>query len=1074
MTSAIGVLALAGILGGLLLPKPEAPTATQRAFAPRTGTGIVLPPPAPRPEGTLSIQGVVLGDEGPLAGVRVTATRPEAGQTLSELTCEQVLPHRRGDHRRFPLCFLRDPGLTLELLLSRQGEAPVYAESFTTEDGRFSLDNLPEGDFTLWAIGPRGAHLQPGIPAGTQGLLLRLEEGVFLEGQVIDEDLAPLPQVQVTVVNKGSTRFFDGETDAGGRYRIGPLLVGDDHVLAFAKDGWLPSLRADGMEQPVKLVRPRRIVGRVMLQGTPVPNATVHLWDLTLKGESLAPRGPGTTDTTDEQGRFAFEALPSHLLHLEASQGESQARTLVDMATHVPASEVILELSRATFLEGTVRDESGASIEGATITLLELVEPKWRTEFSTDAMGHYRLGPLPPIPHNIAATTPRHFPASSSLKKLGPGTKRLDFVLRFPRWVDGVLVDETGHPVPDVLIDVDTAAMSDTYDSHLLAPYETRSDEQGRFHLNLPEPGTFLLKIKDDPRFSMEELQVRAPDAKVRWVLKRGATVSGTVFNELDTPMAGLLVRLSTVPPEGTTSEPWMDYTLGETRTDARGHYAFGGMRQGRFVLEAAHESGAVQRFATQHVELRDQQAAHVDLRLAAGWTLSGRVEDGGGQPLSGAGVFIHGTPDSAPAWREGHHRSTEPFTQTQVDGRFTLRNLPSQEVELRVMKESFHLAPHLSTGGKPGLDSVHAREGGPPVRLVMSRQGRIHGRLVGPDGQPLTRFQLLHHTVEHPRGEFSLDVEGAGSWTVVLQAKDLAPVVREVEVHHDTEVVNLGEVRMSPGRRVAGHVLDAETSAPLEGAMFSINPETLRGEPLEPHWTEQHTLKDGSFSIPHVDERSTSLDVWAHGYPTKRLMLAPGPQENLTVLLEKGARVEISVMDSRGQPAEASVFMDREGGRLSRTRVDVSPNGPRVVRDLPPGHYQARASPPEGSFETYAPQHVQIPSSGDVSVTLKARSAGATLELRVNGPSRRVTALLAGEVPLLVFTHDIVELRERSLPHEGSKKGTMTFRNLPPGKATLFLVTDDWRGVYREVIDLPETGMVVREVTPVWTPIKP
>nr|WP_306663283.1 carboxypeptidase-like regulatory domain-containing protein [Myxococcus sp. CA039A] len=1069
---AIGVLVLAGILGGLLPQKPEAPTATQRALAPRTGTGFVLPPPAPRPKGTLSIQGVVLGDEGPLAGVRVTATHPEAGQTLSELTCEQVLPHRRGDRDRFPLCFLTDPGPTLELLLSRQGEAPMYAETFTAEDGRFILDNLPEGDFTLWAIGSREARLQPDVPAGTQGLRLRLEEGVFLEGQVIDEDLAPLAQVQVTVVHQGSTRFFDGETDTGGRYRIGPLPIGDDYVLAFAKDGWLPSLESPRMEMRVKLLRPRRVVGRVMLQGAPVPNATVLLRDLTSTGH-----GPGTEDTTDAQGRFAFEALPSHLFQLDASRDEFHARTQVDVMTHAPASEVILELNRATLLEGTVCDESGAFIEGATITLLERARLQWRTEVTTDATGHYRLGPLPPIPHDLDVTAPRHFRARASLQKLAPGTQRLDFTLRTPLWVDGVIVDEAGRPVPGALITVDNPRFSKTDDARRLAPYEALSDEQGRFHLNFPESGTFLLKLTKDPLFRQEELQVRAPDAEVHWVLKRGATVSGTVFDELDTPMPGLPVRLLAVPPkEDLASNPWMDNAVSKTWTDSQGRYAFGGLKRGRFMLEAAHESGAVERFATQPLELRDQQEAHVDLRLAAGWTLSGRVEDLGGQPLSGAGVFIHEPPDATPTWRAGHYRSSrDPFTRTQSDGRFTLRNLPNREVELSVTKEAFHLVPALSTGGQPGLDSLHAQEGGPPVRLVMSRQGRIQGRVVGPNGKPLTRFQLGGRTVEHPRGEFSLNVEHAGSWTVVLQAKNLAPVVRQVEVHHDAEVVDLGEVRLTPGRRVAGHVLDAESSAPVARAMLFINPEALHGDPLEPHWTQELTPPDGSFSIPHVDERSTTLDVMAEGYPTKRLTLAPGPQEGLTVLLDKGARVEVSVLDAQGQPARASVFLDREDRGLSRTRVEVSPDSPRVVvRGLPPGDYQARASPPEGSFETYAPQHVQIPSSGDVSVTLKARSAGATLELRVNGPARRVTALLAGEVPHSVLNHQDAELPERSLPHEGSENGTMTFRSLPPGKATLFLVTNDRRGIYREVIDIPEAGTVVRDVTPIWQARRP
>ncbi|MFY2558820.1 carboxypeptidase regulatory-like domain-containing protein [Corallococcus terminator] len=1072
----LGVLTLVGALAvPHLLRSGDSPT-SRRAPVPRKSTGLVLPAPAPRTEGALRIQGIVHGDHGPLAGVRIAATRSEAHQTLSELTCEDVLPHRRGDRHRFADCFFTEPATTLELLLSRQGEAPLYAETVTDMEGRFTLDQLPEGAFTLWAIDPRGTRLQPGVVAGTEGLQLRLEDGVFLEGQVIDEDLEALPQVQVMAVHQGFTHFFDVETDADGRYRIGPLPVGD-YALAFTRDGWIPDLKASWFAEPVKLLRPQRIVGRVFFRwGGPVSRAKVHLRDITFNERGIVPPLVSSKqETTDDKGRFSFEVLPSRLYRLDATQGGNHARIEVPMWTYNRRTGVSLTLNPGAMLEGTVKDEAGAAIEGALVQIQERgLQPRY-LKTTTDATGHYRLGPLALAPHELELTSPRHFPTNESLAELSPGTKQLDFTLRTPLWVDGVLVDEAGRPVPDVLITVDDPPSEDTDDTLLLAPYEALSDEQGRFHLNFPTPGPFLLKVPNEPRFRMEELQVRAPDTKVRWVLKRGATVSGTVFDELDTPMPGLVVRLSTEPPEeGATSSPW-PAVLSELSTDARGHYAFGGMKPGRYVLEAVHESGAVERFATRHLELSDEQEAQVDLRLAAGWTLSGTVVDTQGQPLSGADVFVQLPPDSTPKWREGHrHHAADPVTRTWLDGRFTLRNLPSQDVELRVTKESFHLAPHLSTGGKAGLDSLHAREGGAPVRLVMSRQARIHGRVVGPDGEPVTRFLLMRDIVEHPQGEFSLNVRGAGSWPVMLQVRDLAPVFHQVEVHHDAEVVDLGELRMSAGREVAGRVLDAETSAPVEDALLLVTTEPLDNGPLEsyPYSAQTNTEKDGSFSIAQVDERPSTLNVGARGYPSKQLPLAPGPQKDLTVLLEKGARVELSVLDARGQPTSASVSLDREGWALSSESVEVPPEGSLVVRDLAPGTWRVFAS--TKSLECFAPRRVQVPASGEVAITLKARSECATLELRVSSPLPFTSALVPGEASLSNRDNAFLLLRQHALPHEDSKAGTMTFRNLPPGKLTLVLVSDDLRGSYREVIDIPGAGTVVREVTPVWLPLRP
>src|SRR5947207_9795062 len=47
----------------------------------------ILSAPLPAPAGDLEISGQVVGPNGPLPGAIVTATRPEPGETLSELPC---------------------------------------------------------------------------------------------------------------------------------------------------------------------------------------------------------------------------------------------------------------------------------------------------------------------------------------------------------------------------------------------------------------------------------------------------------------------------------------------------------------------------------------------------------------------------------------------------------------------------------------------------------------------------------------------------------------------------------------------------------------------------------------------------------------------------------------------------------------------------------------------------------------------------------------------------------------------------------------------------------------------------
>ncbi|MCP3166149.1 carboxypeptidase regulatory-like domain-containing protein [Myxococcus qinghaiensis] len=993
-----------------------------------------------------------------MAGVRVTATLPEPGQTLSELPCAQVLRrHTDGSHAKFPACFFDEEDTTLELLLARQGEAPVYAEALTTEDGRFTLDNLPEGRFTLWVIGARDARLQPEVAAGTEGLQLRLGEALFLEGQVIDEDLAPLTQVRVMVVHEESTRFFDGETGTDGSYRIGPLPSGE-YALAFAKNGWLPTLQNQWLDNPLTLLRPRRITGQVLSQGASAPNVTVSLHDVTRR-YSRSP--PTAMRITDKQGRFTFEDIPPHPFQLSAIQNEQHALAEVDLTVPETSSEVTLELGGAALLEGTVRDEAGAGIEGATITVSD-VDHNEAASVRTDAAGHYRTGPLPLRPHEVEVLKGGYFRIKHAIPELGPRAKQLDFTLRPTVWVDGVVLDEAGRPIPDVTIKIHKEPQKPLDPS--LPSHHAQSDGEGRFHLDFALPGTFTLKAQSE-HFVEDSLQVQAPDTKVRWVLKKGTSIAGTVWDELGTPLPEVSVSLWSKESDA--------FPVSGTTTDPQGHYTLGGLKSGQYVLEAIHASEAVERSASQSMELRDQEEAQADLRLAAGWTLSGIVEDTAGEPIAGAAVSILETSEQTPEWRR-RQTSCEgpPSASTQTDGRFTLRNLQHPRLKLRVWKTGFRFAPHLSTGGHHDLGDFLVREGDTHVRLVMKREGRVLGRVVGPDGKPITHFKMPWE-VKHPRGEFSVNVDSPGSLRLDITARGMAPISRGVELHDASEVVDLGELRMSPGRQVAGRVLDAETSTPIEGATLRVAPDLMRGEPLQSLGAQVETTRDGSFSLPNVEERPLTLFIEASDYLVKQLTLAPGPLDGLTVLLERGARVEFSVLDARGQPTGATVHLDRDGEAIAAYPIRIPENGQLVVRDLEPGDYQVRAVARLKRLATYAPQRVQVPASGRVAITLKARHEGATLKLGVKTDDSLSPILLVGEVPLPESASDVSGLESRGLPSQLGDSGARVFRDLPPGKVTLVLMRPNQEYIHWELIDIPEEGTVLRDVTPAWQRFK-
>nr|WP_281404386.1 carboxypeptidase regulatory-like domain-containing protein [Pyxidicoccus fallax] len=550
---------------------------------------------------------------------------------------------------------------------------------------------------------------------------------------------------------------------------------------------------------------------------------------------------------------------------------------------------------------------------------------------------------------------------------------------------------------------------------------------------------------------AFETLQVEAPTTEVRWVIPGKARVTGSVTDEHGAPAARVRMRL------------WLeaDGSLkARGTTDARGHFSLWGLSPGRYVLEAAEGSGEVERFTFHALELRERETAEVDLRLEAGWTLSGRAVDETGHPLAGVHIRARAFPEHTPSWRPGawvhEPYGTTPSVHTGADGRFTLRNLQGREAELEVDLEGYRAPPP---------DELRVREGSTDLRVVLRRMARIHGRLLGPEGAPITRFGVSGMEVMDPEGDFSVPIRRSGTYHLKFSAKGMAPLLHRVPAREGTDV-DMGELHLSPGRRISGRVLDAETSSPLEGAQVLTS--NLRNPRIRirSHPNAVRTDVDGTFTLPHEPSRPLQLLVEAEGYRVRSLELGGGDVDDLTVHMEQGARVMLLAKDAQGRPVAASGYLDQEGSGMELGTFFYAENGMDVLRGLEPGRYRVHAGP-SGKNENHLvfPIHfVDIPATGEVSIELRARDSGATLELRLKGATT-TAALYLGVAPRPIPHGSHSSLLSRALEAEDVSPGVVRFRNLPPGRATLLLVKNE-AIVYLDEVDLPAEGTVVREVT--------
>ncbi|MFP2927006.1 carboxypeptidase regulatory-like domain-containing protein [Pyxidicoccus sp. 3LG] len=933
-----------------------------------------------RPGAGLRITGTVVDTHGaPVAGAHVSASWPEPGRTLSELPCPELPIEASHDDRnpsawplKLPDCMDLARDLIRDLVTAREGEAPVHGETTTAEDGSFVLEGLPEGPLALWVLSEHGAVMRPGIPAGTEGVELVLKHGPVVEGVVLG-DGTPLAGARVTVVTDEHTRFFDATTDTEGRFSIGPIPARMPYLVA-SHDGWLPELTFASTAMEVELHRPHPLNGQVLFAGAPVPGVEVRV----SPGEDL-PDVSARTATSDAEGRFSFVLSSSGQYTLSASHDGRYAIARVEVSPSAPTGAV-LELGSALQVEGLVSDDDRRPVAGARVSLISPGGGRVM-EAVTGADGRYRAGPVEPGTWSFRVEADRYVDLPEPVEHtLTQGMGRVDFTLARASSVEGRVTDSEGRPLKDLELSLMRPEPGGASNESELQE-KTWTDEDGRFMLDASAPGSYVIEVRDE-RFLPEDIPVQAPSEDVHLPLRSGASIAGTVVDAHGLPLEGF--RIEVLTPEQET------YPLVWRRcfTDALGRFHIQGLEPGPHVLLASSETRGTARRVWREVKLGAGPHPDVELRLDAERTLTGIAVDGEGRPLEGVFIRARVPQEDVPYWQhEGRHsrHGPPPGTPTGPDGRFLLRHLTEATYDVSATKPGYFLLPERSKGA-PLVEDEMFRVGPDtgPLHVVLERRPHILGRVVGPDGVPPDFFTVNHQQTHLPDGAFALPMTEEGELIVFILSDGLAPLMLRVEQHTRGPDVDLGVLRMTPGRTVRGRVIDAETSAPVEKALIEFTTPDGKYYPASP----EMTAADGTFVLQHVDTAPVTLVVHDNNRYLQQRVSLDASTEELTVRLNPGARVEVTVKDAQGRLRAASVHFHPDNGG---NEVEAQASGGRLVqRGLEPGPYTVRldfeAARTTGNAPLYPPQRVVVPASGRLSLLFEEAPGGTPVQSRAAG----------------------------------------------------------------------------------------
>ncbi len=849
--------------------------------------------------------------------------------------------------------------------------------------------------------------------------------------------------------------------------------------------------------------------------------------------EAAAPPGAARVDATPEAGD-------------PDAQGVAEWRASLDLVDRV-------RLAGDARIEGVVLDrESGAPIGGVGVELLplppsstlffsrmlEVFHPGSETERRTEAVavthsdlsGAFRFEGVR-RGNWFVGVADEHWlldrVARARLTSGGTGSP-LEVWVRGGGRILGQVIRPDGEPAHGarVVLAPGPGLLLRAMERGELAAHETVADGDGRFAFPAVAPG--------------EGWEISAIAAGLAVSHRNAITVEvgrdTAVFLEL-TPGARIEGRILSAPAEsGAEAVPLEGATVSilprglrhlrlakdillssYAITDAAGRYALQGVPSGTADLVAmAPEHVPAKGPAVRASDGASSEAA--DFVLARGPMLRGTVRDTAGTPIEGAQLRwmlfdVSGMDEGlsfAPLLAQA--MAEFEFPRTDAAGRFVAGPFPGAP-DHRLWVEQHGFQEH-ELKWNPERD-------GPEIEIVLSRGGAIEGivmdfaqvqpvpsftietsaRIELEPGAPGRRNPFTGGTpFEDPGGKFRLNAIEPGNIELVVHAEGYVDTKVEDLVVREGEVTRGVIVKLTPGARIQGVVLDADGN-PVAGALV-LSDRALASAGASSVVSDSRgfsrmllgmarfaaelgfagdgvraTARDGSFELVGLDAGPHRIFAfhrnWCAGESEPVELAAGAILEGVLVRLARGGGVQGHVSDRYGQPVGDAMVValapsgpaGGPGQRLHEGRTNAL--GDYLIEPVEPGGYFLlltrgdEALDPASFLASMNLGMVTVPPEGRVRYDIVDSSAGAC---RVYG---RVTAasepVSSGNVTAFALDSESllgIDLKVARLDQDGAYE----FAGLPPGEHR-FQIDGGGRNarIWAEIPDLPEYRLDLR-----------
>ena len=509
---------------------------------------------------------------------------------------------------------------------------PPQSRSFTTEDGSFSLDNVPAGATTLVVTAPgytaaRVPNVNVEEGKAVADIEVAMDRGVKVTGKVTGPDGGALTGVAVRVdlasgrMMRMPTPGSNAVTDANGEYVLDAQEPGEK-TLVFSRSGYVTATKTatlSGADTRVdaQLSTGMRITGLVVTEGgAPLAEAFV--------GASSASDPRGASTRTDQNGAFQLEGLaPGRYTFRASKQGYPSAEVRdTDISAGAPVRIVV----RAG---GTVYGRvTGLTADELASTVVSASGADGNASGPVDSVGNYRIEGTPTGTVRVVARTSQTFAGGKSSPVKSVQVEAGSSVQQDIEFLTGTTV--RGRVTRDGRAIAGAMVSFFPRNAQAQTSARTQSDSDGNYEVSGLEDAVYSVGVTD--------IQRGTPYTTTYEV--RGSSTFN--IDMKSSPLRGRVVDASTGQPVGeamieirerdTGSGP--RFAMRTVQTDAAGAFTFDAVSAGSYHVSAEKDG-----YGTKVVDVTvNDSPGDVEIKLSSNPGVVLKVVDGrDGKLLSNA-----------------------------------------------------------------------------------------------------------------------------------------------------------------------------------------------------------------------------------------------------------------------------------------------------------------------------------------------------------------------------------------------------------------------------------------------------